>query len=201
MAILDREDLLEGWAELVGLNRLKVLVLEELLKLGGLFGRELFRILEPQPAALDAVLALLPRPPQILLSDNGREFETRLAQSLERHPALGHKPQDAPNERPTPSAWAAPSRRPSRRPRNALVHRPCPVQPETGRRAGCPQHPALPSSTRPQNTPILPSSASTRVSKVVDAYRNQRQSSKITPSDALMRSLSCGLRSTWMMIF
>ena len=52
MAILDREDLLEGQAELVSLSCLEILIFEKLLELGGLFGRELSRVLEPQPATL-----------------------------------------------------------------------------------------------------------------------------------------------------
>ena len=52
MASLDGEDLLEGQAELVGLGRLEVLVLEELLEPGALLGGELSRVLEPQPTAL-----------------------------------------------------------------------------------------------------------------------------------------------------
>ena len=39
----------------------------------------------PTQAAPDEVLARLPQPLQVLLSDNGREFEVRLARSLERH--------------------------------------------------------------------------------------------------------------------
>lgn len=50
MVVLECEDL-EGQVVLIGLDRLEVLVLEEILELCFLFGVELPGVLEPKPAA------------------------------------------------------------------------------------------------------------------------------------------------------
>ena len=117
-------------------------------------------------------MSLFPKPPDVVLSDNGSEFETGFAE------ALGERGIRRWSTDPKTPKMNAHAERLGRTLQESFVddheellftallcstrNRP------TG---GCPQHRAPPSSTRPKNTPILPSSPSTRVPKVVDLYR------------------------------
>jgi transposase InsO family protein len=116
-------------------------------------------------------LSLLPAKPQVLLSDNGSEFEADFAKTLDAH---GIARWYTYPKTPKMNAHIERFNRTIQESfvdyhEELLLPTSRTLQPETGRLAGVLQHPAPPPSTRPETTPIIPPPTSTRVPKVVDS--------------------------------